>query len=178
MKRLSLKWPKKPDEKVDLDKGSVMVATHKGDINYLRYVKFKQLAPQFWEKMDSPLFAVYMEKFMDLHNKGKYAQSVMALHDYKMAIDQAQGNHEAWGMCFALICYEKGEKIEDVPNDVELKDKLDRLTKQGLTPDLIEEHVVNFMKASPGTFQDHLILYAAQNLMTGTDLSDSSQEST
>ena len=76
----------------------------------------------------------------------------------------------AWGLCFALISYEKGEDIKTNLNDTELKEKLDRLTKRGLTTDIIKDHVVNFMKASPETFQDHLVLLEAANMMTAIDV--------
>lgn len=168
MKRLKLGF-KKPEKKVELDKGSVLVAQHKGDINYLRYVKFKQLAPQFWERMDSPLFAAYFEKFQDAHDQGKHAKGVMVMKDYQLAINQLNQDHDAWGLCFALISYEKDEEVEFVPSDVQLKEKLGRMVKAGLTPDVIQEGVINFMKASPETFQDHLILLEVQNMMTETE---------
>jgi len=167
MKRIKLFW-KKPEKEVELEKGSILVASHKGDVNYARYVKFKQLAPQFWEKMDSPLFAVYLEKFQDLHNQGKYAQSHAVLIDYKLAIGQMNQSHDAWGLCFALISYEKDEEVGFIPNDVELKEKLERMTQAGLKPDQIQEGVIDFMKASPETFQDHLILLEVQNMMSET----------
>jgi len=169
MKRLKLGF-KKPEKKVDLDRGSVLVAQHKGDINYLRYVRFKQLAPQFWERMDSPLFASYFERFQDAHDQGKYSKGIMIMKDYALAISQAQQEHDAWGLCFALISYEKDEEVEFVPTDVQLKEKLDRMVNSGLTPEMIHDGVVNFMKASPETFQDHLILLEVQNMMTVTDL--------
>jgi hypothetical protein len=169
MKKITLGWKKKPEKKIELDKGSIMVATHKGDINYLRYVRFKQLAPQFWEKMDSPLFAVYLEKIQDAFNQSNWTKGHAVLLDYKMAIQKGQDDYDAWGLCFALIAYEEGEELAHVPNDVELREKLHRMTKNGLTPDMIQEGVINFMKASPETFQDHLILFAAQSLMTGTE---------
>jgi len=169
MKRIKLSW-KKPDKKIELEKGSILVAVHKGDVNYARYVKFKQIAPQFWEKMDSPLFAVYLEQIQELFNNSKWMQGMAKLMDYKLAIDMSQQDHDAWGLCFALISYEKDEEVSFIPNDVELKEKLDRMTKDGLTPDQIQDGVVNFMKASPETFQDHLILLEVQSMMTETDL--------
>jgi len=167
MKKIKLGW-KKPTKKIELEKGSILVAEHKGDINYLRFVKFKQLAPQFWERMDSPLFETYMEKFMGLHNQGKYAQSVLALRDYQLAISMAGKDNDSWGLCFALISYEEGEELSHVPNDVELREKLERMTGNGLTPEMIKDGVVNFMKASPETFQDHLVLLEVQDMMTET----------
>jgi hypothetical protein len=72
-------------------------------------------------------------------------------------------------LCFALISYEKGETLETPLNDVELREKLDRMASAGLTPDIIKDCVVNFMKASPETFQDHLILLEVQNMMSETE---------
>lgn len=167
MKKLKLFW-KKPESKLELEKGSILVAQHKGDVNYTRYVKFKQFAPQFWERMDSPLFAVYLEKIEDAFDQGKYSKAHAYLLDYKLALSQLDDDIDAWGLCFALISYEKDESIESVPTDVELKDKLRRMIKKGLTPDMIQEGVINFMKASPETFQDHLILYEMRNMMTAT----------
>jgi len=118
--------------------------------------------------MDSPLFEVYLEKFNNHHNKGEHAQAHAVLMDYKLAIDMSNQEHDAWGLCFALIAYEKDEEVSFIPNDVELKEKLDRMTGNGLTPDQIQEGVINFMKASPETFQDHLILLEVQNMMIET----------
>ncbi len=165
MKKIKLFW-KKPEKKVELEKGSVLVAEHKGDVNYVRFVRFKQLAPQFWEKMDSPLFEVYLEKIEDAFDQSKYSRAHAFLLDYKLAVSQLGKDHDAWGLCFALISYEEDEDIKFVPSDVELKEKLKRMTDNGLTPDMIQEGVVNFMKASPETFQDHLILYEMRNTMT------------
>ena len=94
MKRLKLFW-RKPEKKIELDKGSILVAEHKGDVNYSRYVEFKQVAPQFWEMMDSPLFAVYLEKFEDAFNQSNWAKGHAVILDYKMAIDMSKSNHDA-----------------------------------------------------------------------------------
>jgi hypothetical protein len=157
---------KKPEKKIELKNGEYLVAEHKGDINYLRFVKFKQLAPQFWERMDSPLFEVYLQKIQDAFDQGKYMKGHSFLLDYKMAISQAQKSHDAIGLCFALITYEEGEGIEFVPTDVDLKEKLNRMVEGGLGPDVIHECVVNFMQASLETFQDHLTLLEVQKMMT------------
>jgi len=168
MKRLKLRW-NKPTKKIELEKGSILVAEHKGDVNYARYVRFKQLAPQFWEKMDSPLFAVYLEKIQDAFDQGKYMKAHAALLDYKLAIDMSKQDYDAWGMCFALISYEKDEEVSFIPNDVELEEKLSRMTKAGLMPDVIQEGVLDFMRASPETFQEHLVVFEVQNMMSAID---------
>jgi hypothetical protein len=168
MKRLKLFF-KKPQKEVKLDKDTILVAEHKGDVNYARFVKFKQLAPQFWERMDSPLFVVYKEKIDNAFNNSEWMKGYAAFLDYGLALSQLDKSYDAWGLCFALISYEEGEEIEKELNDVELAEKLARMTKKGLTADVIKEGVVNFMKASPETFQDHLILLEVANTMIETE---------
>ena len=168
MKRFKLGF-KKPEKEIKLDKDTILIAEHKGDVNYDRFVKFKQLAPQFWERMDSPLFAVYMEKIDAAFNNSDWMKGHAILMDYKMALGQLAKSYDAWGLCFALICFEEGEEVDVILNDVELVEKLQRLTKKGLTADVIKDGVVNFMKASPETFQDHLILLEVANTMIETE---------
>lgn len=167
MKRLKLLF-KKPEKKIELGKDSILVAEHKGDVSYLRFVKFKQLAPQFWERMDSPLFEVYLEKINEAFNNSDWMKGHAILMDYKLALGQLKNNYDAWGLCFALISYEDGEEIDKEMGDTELVEKLHRMTAKGLTADVIKDAVVNFMKASPETFQDHLILLEVASTMTET----------
>lgn len=138
----------------------VKVCEHKGDILYTRYVKFKQYAPQFWEKMDSPLFEVYWEKFLDFHNQGKHAESLMAMRDYKFAIDNSKNSYDAWGTCFALISGLSEEELKSDISDSKIKENLKLFTQHGLTAEMVKTEVLNFMAASPETFTEHLTLYA------------------
>lgn len=154
-------------KKIKVGNIELRVAEHKGDISYVNYVKFKQHVPQFWEKMDSPLFEVYFEKIQDLFNQSKFIQAYNVILDYKLSLNNAKNSYDAWGICFALIAYEKGEKIARTLADDEIKE---RLAKWELTPDVIVETVVNFMKASPETFQDHLALYAVLGMMIETEI--------
>ena len=148
----------------------VNVCGHKGDVSYERFVKFKQYAPQFWEKMDSPLFESYWERIFDFYNKGEYMQAIMVLKDYKIAIDNAKDSYDAWGVCFALITEivdgKEKLKFKEMPNDADITAKLELYNKAGLKADVVVKGVLDFMQASPETFQDHLIHYASQ-LMTG-----------
>lgn len=145
----------------------VKVCEHKGDINYLRFVKFKQYAPQFWERMDSPLFEVYFEKFMDFHNQGKHAQGLAALLDYKFAIKNTEKSYDAWMVCFTMITILEGENKDACPDELEIQKKIKLFTDNGISPDIIKTEVVNFMKASPETFMDHVILYDLINGQSG-----------
>lgn len=153
---------------IKIGESEVKICEHAGDINYLRFVKFKQRAPQFWEKMDSPLFTVYFEKYMDYHNQGKHAQALMVLHNYQQAIDISKNSIDAWGECFALLVIETGEDAKLCPDDSELKNKLEKLTSQGLTAEQVKAEVINFMKASPEVFSDHLTLYAIASMTQET----------
>lgn len=133
------------------------VCEHKGDINYLRFVQFKKYAPQFWEKMDCPLFKMYLEKFMDFYNQGKYANGLAVLKDYQFAIDNSKHNYDAWIICFAYITlFEDEDPIKEL-NEVELQEKIKKFTDAGITAKTVHEEVINFMTASPETFSEHLI---------------------
>jgi len=154
-------------KKIKVGNTELRIAQNKGDISYLNYVKFKQHVPQFWEKMDSPLFEVYWEKVQDLFNQSKFIQAYNVMLDYRMSLNNAKNSYNAWGVCFALIAYEKGEKIARGLADDEIKERLERWE---LTPDLVVENVINFMKASPETFQDHLALFAVLGTMIGTEI--------
>lgn len=154
-------------KKIKVGNTELRIAQNKGDISYLNYVKFKQHVPQFWEKMDSPLFEVYWEKVQDLFNQSKFIQAYNVMLDYRMSLNNAKNSYDAWGVCFALIAYEKGEKIARGLADDEIKERLERWE---LTPDIIVENVINFMKASPETFQDHLALFAVLGMMIETEI--------
>jgi hypothetical protein len=154
-------------KKIKIGEVEYRVAEHKGDISYNNYVKFKQYVPQFWERMDSPLFEVYWEKVQDLFNQSKFIQGYNVLMDYRMALNNSKNSYDAWGVCFALICYKEDEDIHTSKADDEIKKFLEEIK---VTPDVVVENVVNFMKASPETFQDHLALYAVLGTMIETDI--------
>jgi len=155
-------------KELKIGKTNLRICEHQGDINYLRFVKFKQYAPQFWEKMDSPLFAVYFEKYMDKVNRGEHAQGVMVWHDYKLAIDMSKNSYDAWGICFALIALDEGEDERSCPDDAQLRKKIERLSGEGLSAKTVKDEVLNFMVASPEVFTEHLTLYKIASLRTET----------
>jgi hypothetical protein len=154
---------------IEVGKLKLYVCEHKGDITYERFVAFKQYAPQFWERMDSPLFEVYWEKIMDHYNKGEFAQGLMKLKDYKIAIDNAKNSYDAWGVCFALITEADPEAFKSCPNDAQVAEKLREYMAEGLNAEVVKENVINFMQASRETFADHLTLYGIQSMITEID---------
>ena len=145
----------------------VSLCQHKGDLPYERFVKFKQYAPQFWEKMDSPLFESYWERFMDHYNKAEFMQAGLIMRDYKLAIDNAKNSFDAWGVCFVLITEVDKKNFDRCPDDEDVKRTLELYNKEGLMSDMVAESVLAFMKASPETFTDHLTHYALQSMMSG-----------
>lgn len=157
-------------KKLKVGDKELFIAEHKGDIIYSNYVKFKQYVPQFWEKMDSPMFMTYFERIQDLFNQSKFTQALMVLNDYKLALDNSKNSYDAWGMCFALIACDDKEGYKRELTELDCKDKLKAWPE--LTPDVIVEEVLSFMKASPETFQDHLIAYGLLGSMIETESLD------
>ena len=159
-------------KEIEVGSLKVQVCEHKGDIVYPRFVKFKQYAPQFWEKMDSPLFEVYWEAILDYFNKGMFQQALLKLQDYKIALNNAKGSYDAWGVCFALITEivdgKEKENFKLCPNEADIKAKLERMNSEGLTAQTVKEEVLDFMQTSPETFMDHLTLYAIQSTQSET----------
>lgn len=143
----------------------VKVCEHKGDINYLRFVKFKQYAPQFWERMDSPLFAEFFERFKTEHNKGNHAQGLAILLDYQFAIDNVKKSYDAWGVCFALITVLEGEEARSDLDILEIEKKIKKFTDQGITAEQVKSEVVNFMMASPEIFIKHLTMIDISDIL-------------
>lgn len=153
---------------IEIGKLKVNLSEHKGDLTYERFVKFKQYAPQFWEKMDSPLFESYWERFQDHFNKGEFMQAGLKMQDYKIAINNAKNSYDAWGVCFVLITAKDAKDFKECPNDADIQKTLDEYKKEGLMAEMVAESVLAFMQASPETFMDHLTLYAIQSTMNGT----------
>ena len=55
---------------------------------------------------------------------------------------------DAYGYCFALIYSEKDEDLSII-DETFLKQKIDKLSKEGLTSDVVKRKVENFIKAFP-----------------------------
>jgi len=147
-------------KELKIGKTNLRICEHQGDINYLRFVRFKQWCPQFFERMDLVVLDNHMSKFMELHNQGKYAQSVMVWYDLKLATKQSKElAYDAWGICFALIAIEKDEDEKSCPDDSVLREKIIRLSNAGLTAEVVKKEVLNFMKASPVEFSELIVPY-------------------
>jgi len=146
-------------KKISIGKKDYEVCQHKDDINFRRFVMFKQYVPMIWEKMDSPLFETYFDRIKTHYDKGEHTQAIIELINYKAAINNIQGGHDAWAVCFALIVLEKGEDQTKLDEEF-LKSKMDKWVKDGLTAGMVHETVVDFLKASPEVFSAHLTMLA------------------
>jgi hypothetical protein len=109
------------------------------------------------ENIDKPLFAARDAKANEWLNKGMPYNAVKEYKDYGTAITLEQVSHTGLSMCFALICIAEGEKQEDV-DEGKLKSKLADMQRNGLDRGFVEESVRNFMKASPDSFGEYVLL--------------------
>jgi len=128
---------------------------HKDDINYMRFTMFKQYIPQVWEKMDVPQFLLYLDRIDNYLNQGKPMQARLELENYKVAINNLQNGYDAWSMCFALICLEEGEDQTKMDESF-LQKKVKKWSDAGLSPSVVYDSVVDFMKASQPAFSAQL----------------------
>jgi hypothetical protein len=134
---------------------SLDICQNPSDILYSRFVMFKQYVPQVFEKLDSPLWEVYQDRIKKAANDKNIWQIVIECQNYSFAIKQVAENIDAWGICFALITLEPGED-KAKHDEGFLKEKIERLNKEGLTYSIVKKEVINFMTTSPDVFMVHL----------------------
>lgn len=125
------------------------------DINDYRFMIFKQYILQTIENIDKPVFLQTYSKYMAYLNAGEHAQGFLEWNNFKKSIELKELNHDAMGICFALLCLEKDEDQQECSKEIQIK-KLDEMRANGLSRGQVEETVVNFMKASPKTFGVYL----------------------
>lgn len=125
------------------------------DINDERFNVFKQYFLQTLEGMDKPLFAATFSKYIAFVNAGKHSDGIIEWHNFKKAIELKELNYDAYSFCFALLCLNKDEDQKDCSEATQLR-KLEELRKEGLTRGMVEDSVINFMKASPNQFGVYL----------------------
>jgi len=124
------------------------------DFYDIRFPLFLSYLRMSVEGIDKPLFKVTMERAVARADKGEFFKAIKEFQDYDTAISLDQVNTTGLSMCFALICLEEGEDQAIVDEDA-LKEKLDKMRKDGLTRGFVEESVTNFIKASPQSFGDY-----------------------
>jgi len=127
------------------------------DIYDIRFPVFLNYLRMSVEGVDKPLFASTYERAEARFDKGQFHKGLMEFMDYRSAITLDQVSSTGLSMCFAIICLEDGEDQTNVKEEP-LRKKLARMQKNGLERGLVEESVANFIKASPTSFGDYVML--------------------
>jgi len=127
------------------------------DLYDIRFPSFLSYLRMSLEGIDKPLFAMTMEKAEQLMDAKQWMKAWKQFDNYNTAINLPQTETTGLSMCFALICIEEGEDQVNV-DESGLEKKLAKMRKAGLKRGFVEESVRNFMKASPDSFGDYIVL--------------------
>ena len=127
------------------------------DLYDIRFPLFLSYLRMSVENIDKPLFAMTMEKAEDFMDKKQFMKAWKQFDNYSVAINATEVETTGLSMCFAIICLEEGEDQTDTDED-KLRAKLKRMRGAGLKRGFVEESVTNFMKASPESFGDYIVL--------------------
>lgn len=126
-----------------------------GEIKYSRMNMFTQYITAVFQGMDIPLFKVTKDRIDAYYNKGEYMQAYNEIVNFDTAISMKEYQLDPLGMCFALICIEKDENLNELDEGL-LKEKLQRFIANGLEYDTVKTEVVNFMNLYPDKFSPYL----------------------
>ena len=137
-------------KKIKVGKKEYDVITTIGEMRYDKMVMFNQYIAAVFQGIDTPLFALTMDKVRHYYDKGEFMQAYNELVNYDTAIKFKEYQLDPLGMCFALML--KGdENDEDV-----LKEKIKDMIDGGLKWEVVKENVVNFMELLPEKFSPYL----------------------
>jgi len=127
------------------------------DIYDIRFPVFLNFLRMSIENIDKPLFAAKQQKAEEWLNKAMPYNAVKEFLDYGSSINLEQVNTTGLSMCFALICLDNGEDQSNIDESF-LKEKLDKMRKEGLKRGVVEEQVSFFIKASPDSFGEYNLI--------------------
>jgi len=127
------------------------------DIYDIRFPVFLNFLRMSIENIDKPLFAAKQQKAEEWLNKAMPYNAVKEFLDYGSSINLEQVNTTGLSMCFALICLDNGEDQSNIDESF-LKEKLDKMRKEGLKRGVVEEQVSSFIKASPDSFGEYNLI--------------------
>lgn len=147
-------------KQVEIGDKSYQLCESVNDLYDVRFPVFLNYLRMSIESIDKPLFMAKDQKADSWLNKGMPYNAVKEYKDYGTAITLEQVNQTGLSMCFSLICIADGEKQEDT-DEGKLKEKLKEMQRNGLKRGLVEESVRNFMKASPDSFGEYMLLLEA-----------------
>ena len=149
---------------VEIGDKSYQLCENVNDLYDIRFPVFLNYLRMSIEEIDKPLFLSKDQKANEWLNKGMPYNAVKEYKDYGTSITLDQVNITGFSMCFALICIADGEEQSDV-DEGKLKVKLAEMHRNGLARGFVEESVRNFMKASPDSFGEYIMLMEALSQM-------------
>lgn len=151
-------------KQVEIGDKSYQLCENVNDLYDIRFPVFLNYLRMSFENIDKALFAAKEIKADEWLNKGMPFNAVKEFLDYGASINLDQVNTTGLSMCFALICIAEGEDQADV-DEGKLKVKLSEMRKHGLKRGFVEESTKNFMKASPDSFGEYVLLMEARSQM-------------
>ena len=144
-------------KKIEIGKKEYSLCESVNDLYDIRFPVFLNFLRMSIENIDKPLFAVKKQKAEEWLNKAMPYNAVKEFLDYGSSIDLEQVNTTGLSMCFALICIDNGENQSKIDESF-LKEKLNKMRKEGLKRGMVEEQVSSFIKASPDSFGEYNLI--------------------
>ena len=89
----------------------------------------------------------YKNKLRAYDNESK-ADMLIADYNFLLGLTNIEKREDTDQMIFGLICNEKGEEINKV-DATKIKEKLDRMSENGLTQGFVKKEVEDFLQGSP-----------------------------
>jgi len=120
------------------------------DISYSRAVKFKQYISQLMFDITLPLFQQAFANYKKAADRGQHSNGLLIWQNFESAIKLKEPNVDALGICFSLIIKENEKDVST--DDNYHKDRIERLSKAGLSYEMVEEEVEAFMQAFPAIY--------------------------
>jgi len=144
-------------KKIEIGKKEYSLCESVNDIYDIRFPVFLNFLRMSIENIDKPLFAAKQQKAEEWLNKAMPYNAIKEFLNYGSSINLEQVNTTGLSMCFSLICLDNGEDQSNIDESF-LKEKLDKMRKEGLKRGVVEEQVSSFIKASPDSFGEYNLI--------------------
>lgn len=125
------------------------------DLTIKRYADLKQYLIYKETGVAVPKLIDTIRGFIQGFDNESKSEMLITLHNYFTGLKQAEDKSDADQMMFALITFEKDEDRTKFDETI-AKSKLEKWNKDGLTQRVVEDSVVNFLKASSTHFASFL----------------------
>lgn len=144
-------------KKIEIGKKEYNLCESVNDLYDIRFPVFLNFLRMSIENIDKPLFAAKQQKAEEWLNKAMPYNAIKEFLNYGSSINLEQVNTTGLSMCFSLICLDNGEDQSNIDESF-LKEKLDKMRKEGLKRGVVEEQVSSFIKASPDSFGEYNLI--------------------